>query len=289
MTIVVRDLVADFLLLTPAPPGERPARWRRYADRHADVFEAYFRDLGRLEPGHLDEPLARLFADPHALHRRARTVRALSPEAMATAARLLGRDPAGIDAQIIVLVGLFRANGWVAPLAGRDELFVAVESFPDSESYGRLLLVHEAAHVVHLRSGDAATWPEHGVAAALLREGLSTYVSTVVVGADDDAGCLWFGPGHGEWLAECRRRRAEIVGRLLEDLDATDLDTFAAYFLMRDSERRGDLPRRVGYFAGLEAVRQLARRTAPGEIAGWGHDRARAELRLALRALLTRV
>jgi hypothetical protein len=141
------------------------------------------------------------------LQRRARAVRGEVDRALATAVELMGAEPADIDAHAIVMVGLFASNGWVDELAGQDELFVAVEQLPDEDHYGRLLLVHEAAHVVHSRVRGGSPWPEHNVAVGLLTEGLATHVSAQAMPGLSDAEYLWMSRGHDNGL-----RRAASTG-----------------------------------------------------------------------------
>ena len=79
--------------------------------------------------------------------------------------------------------------------------------------------------------------------------------------------------------------RPEILRRVVADLDATDLEHYAAYFLMRDSPVARNLPKRCGYLVGLAAVRRLRERHPLPEIASWSLPRVRAELRGALAGL----
>lgn len=183
------------------------------------------------------------------------------------------------------MVGLFDSNGWVDELAGRSELFIAVEQVPDDEPCCRLLITHEAAHVVHLRHRAGSDWPQDGIAAGLLDEGLATEVCAQVVPGLPDAAYLWFADDHHPWLEDCRRQYPDLARRLLADLDATDPDTYAAYFLISDSDRRGQLPLRCGYLAGWEIVRWLRRTYPLGIISRWDHQRVKREVQAALSAM----
>jgi hypothetical protein len=276
VAIVVRDLVGDFLAVTrDATPAERPARWRAYVDRHRDVFDVYAQHAALPGTGHLDEPLERLFAARSRLATRAASAGAAAREAVTTATRLLGHPE--IDAEIVLMVGLYRSNGWVSG----GTLYVGVEQYPEDPRYGRLLLVHEAAHLVH-EVAHLVHAPEQDVAGSLLGEGLATLVSALASPGLTDAECLWFAPGHDDWLASCRARHHEIAARIRADLEATDLDTYAIYFLLRDSPLRGDLPLRCGYYLGLLLARRLASAYGLEQVARWPHARIVAELRRAL-------
>jgi hypothetical protein len=286
----VRDLVPDFLACldegAATPAASWPDRWRsRYLGRHRDVFEALDRDgswsraedLAVLLPG-LRDRAADLVA-------RAEAVRALLPSGVAAVCEAMAWSDIADPIECVVLVGLDRANGWADELDGRFALFLAVEQLgPPGDD--RLLVLHEAAHVVHDRRAGIHAWPDHGVANGLFTEGLATQVSAEVDPGRPDEDYLWFGrPGYRSWLDECRHRWPEILDRVRADLPATDPEHYAAYFLMRDSPVAGDLPKRCGYLVGLAAVRRLREHHSLPEIASWSLARIRTEISGALADL----
>ncbi|QLD28715.1 hypothetical protein HXZ27_20820 [Micromonospora carbonacea subsp. aurantiaca] len=290
-SVRVRDLVPTYLEYARAADDASPARrselWRsRYLDRHPDVFAAALDRAGEWSGGDdLPAALDRLTETRADLSSRAVRLRAELPDAVCAVAGALGwaddRDPL----ECVTLVGLHRANGWADRLDGRYALFLAVEQL-DNPAEERLLVHHEAAHVVHDRLATIRDWPDHGVAASLLAEGLATEVTTETVAGLPDEAYLWFHrPGYEPWLAECRSRWAEILDRIIADLDATTLDRHAPYFLMRNLPDGGDLPKRCGYLVGLRVVRELRQAHPLPEIARWDLDRAVPKLRRALGAL----
>ncbi|MGW4295348.1 hypothetical protein ACWEH1_20155 [Micromonospora chersina] len=283
----VRDLVPDFRACldecAETPAASWPDRWRsRYLARHPDVFQALDRDGTWSGAADVADVLLGLRDRASELTARAQAVRGLLPSAVTAVCGALDWSDAGDPVECVVLVGLHRANGWADELDGRFALFLAVERL-GTPGDDRLLVVHEAAHVVHDRRAGIRDWPDHGVANGLLTEGLATQVSVEVDPGRPDEDYLWFGdPGRRSWLDECRRRWPEILGRVRADLDATDPEHYAAYFLMRDSPFAGDLPKRCGYLVGLAAVRRLRERHPLPEIASWPLPRARAEISGAL-------
>ncbi|MCZ7438434.1 hypothetical protein O7598_18645 [Micromonospora sp. WMMC241] len=286
----VRDLVPDFVAVLRecrAVPAERwPGLWRsRYLDRHPDVARVVDRDAGPPAPADVRAAIDRLHDRAADLTARAETVRGLLPDGVAASARALGWAGDGGPVECVVLVGLHRANGWADDLDGRYALFLAVEQLDPPEDV-RLLVQHESAHVIHDRRAGIRDWPEHGVAKNLFVEGLATQVTAELDSGRPDEAYLWFGrPGHRSWLDECRRRWPAILDRVRADLDATDPDHHAAYFLKRDSPLRGDLPPRCGYLIGLAAVRRLRERHDLPELAGWPLPRVRAEMAAVLADL----
>ncbi|MGW5667724.1 hypothetical protein [Micromonospora sp. NPDC003776] len=286
----VRDLVPDFLACLDecagTPAAGWPERWRsRYLGRHHDIFRWLDRDGEWTGAEDLPGTLLGLRDRTGDLAARAEAVRALLPDGVAAVCDALGWSDPDDPVECVVLVGLHRANGWADALDGRYALFLAVEELgPPGDD--RLLVLHEAAHVVHDRLAGIRDWPDHGVANGLLTEGLATQVSAELDAGRPDEDYLWFGrPGQRSWLDECRRRWPEIVHRITADLDATDPAHHAAYFLMRDSPLAGDLPKRCGYLVGLAAVRRLRERHPLPEIASWPLDRVRQEIRQALTDL----
>ncbi|WP_229398381.1 DUF2268 domain-containing protein [Micromonospora okii] len=286
----VRDLVPTYLgyarAAACAPPDRWPELWRsHYLGRHPDVFAAALDQAGEWSDGDgLPAALARLAGAGAELSHRAALLAAELPDAVRAVADAL-RWPGDDDPiECVTLVGLHRANGWADRLDGRYALFLAVEQLADPAE-ARLLVRHEAAHVVHDRLAAIRDWPEHGVAGMLLAEGLATEVGAEVDPGLPDEAYLWFQrPGSSLWLDECRRRWAEILDRIIADLDATTLDRYAPYFLTRDAPG-GDLPKRCGYLVGLRVVRELRRRHPLPDIARWDLDRAVPEIRRALGVL----
>lgn len=286
----VRDLVPDFMACLRAcdgaPATEWPALWRsRYLDRHPEVFAALDGEGEWSRPDDLGGALARLRDDGADLAARSAAVRALLPAGIKAVAEAMDWSTDGDPLDCVVLVGLHRANGWADRLDGRFALFLAVERLgPPGDD--RLLVLHEVAHVLHDRLAAIRDWPPHGVANTLFVEGLATQASAETAPNRTDEEYLWFGrPGYRAWLDTCRRRWPEILDRIGSDLDATDPDHHARYFLSRDSPLAGDLPKRCGYLVGLAVVRRLRAEHPLADIARWPLDRVVDEVRRSLRAL----
>ncbi|MGS2618539.1 hypothetical protein ACVCAH_29020 [Micromonospora sp. LZ34] len=286
----VRDLVPDFLACLRecdgVPVEQWPVLWRsRYLDRHPGVFAELDRSGEWSRSDDLDAVLARLRAESADLAARAAAVRELLPPGIRAVAEAMGWAADGDPLDCVLLVGLHRANGWADRLDGRFALFLAVEQL-GAAGDDRLLVLHEAAHVLHDRLAAIRDWPPQGVANALFTEGLATQVSAEVAPGRGDEEYLWFGrPGYRAWLDTCRRRWPEILDRIGADLDATDPDHHAPYFLMRDSPLAGDLPKRCGYLVGLAVVRRLRAEHRLADLARWPLDRAVDEVRRSLREL----
>ncbi|MGK5739692.1 hypothetical protein [Micromonospora sp. URMC 103] len=286
----VRDLVPDFLAYLSeceaADAGQWATLWRsRYLDRHRDVFAEMDRTGEWSRPDDLAAVLVRLHAEGATLAVRSSAVRALLPQGIGAVAGALDWSGDGDPLECVVLVGLYRANGWADTLHGRYALFLAVEELgPPGDD--RLLVLHEGAHVLHDRLAAIRHWPVHGVANTLFTEGLATQVSVELAPGRGDEEYLWFGrPGYRTWLDRCRRQWPHILDRISADLDATDPDHHAPYFLLRDSPLAGDLPKRCGYLVGLAVVRRLREEHPLSELARWDLERVVTEVRSALRAL----
>lgn len=289
----VRDLVPDFLACldecAEAPVATWPDRWRsRYLGRHPEVFRAVDRDGEWSGAQGLSKIMIGLRDGAAELAARAEAVRALLPAGVTVVGDAMGWAGDGRPIECVVLVGLHRANGWADILDNRLALFLAVEELgPPGDDW--LLVLHELAHVIHDRQAAIRDWPDYGVANTLLVEGLATQVSAELDPGRPDEEYLWFGrPGYRPWLDDCRRRWPEILDRIRADLDATDTEHHAPYFLMRDSPLAAGLPKRCGYLVGLAAVRRLREENSLSDIASWELGRVRVEVRRALADLAAR-
>src|SRR5829696_198672 len=154
----VRDLLGDFAAYWQTAAGldftDREAAWGTlYESLHPDVFDHYFETWGSREellPQALDNHEGEL------LLRRGMELRAVLEPAARRACEVLGVSD--VPLRFVLMVGLFRADGWTHRLDGKETVFFCLEQLEDRDAYAAMV-VHETAHVLHsaVRAGE---WPE---------------------------------------------------------------------------------------------------------------------------------
>ncbi len=265
--MAIRNLVPSFTTL--AGSGDLAARWHEQVVRpHAPIYAAV---TSWVDPADAAAALPGLVARGDSLLAAAeRAARAV--EQAAVLLRDAVPDAGPVDA--VVLVGLGRANGWVAALDGTPTLFLAAEFLP-APGYDVVLALHELIHLVHRRRA-ARDWPADLMAADLFREGLAVHATSRLLPDVEPSGQLWFAPGAEEWIDRCDR--SGLAARALADLDRTDVGS--RWFGGRQ-DRPGELPGRCGYRLG---ERLVAGMDSPlPELLGRPLSEVVAELREALR------
>lgn len=186
------------------------------------------------------------------------------------------------DITFVVLVGMFRSNGWTAMFRNRLTSFLALEYFTEPHHLD-ILIAHEAAHNLHIQC-TPHDWTGFTIGAELFREGLATVVSEIVCPGAAEEEYLWFSTGFSHWIKECERRWEEIGQHLLQDLTCVDMDLYKVYFSVKRPET--NLPMRVAYIFGHRIVAALQNEYTVAEIARWSPERAVAEVRQALKRMV---
>lgn len=237
--MAVHNLVPSFATLTA---GDLVTRWHDQVVRqHAAIYGAV---TPWIDPAHAAVALPGLAGRGEFLLAEAdRAQRAIDQAVDLLRAVLPGLGP--IDA--VVLVGLGRANGWVAAIDGTPALFLAAELLP-APGYDVLLALHELIHLVH-RQRAARTWPDDLMAADLFQEGLAVHATSLLLPETGPSGHLWFAPGFEEWIERCRR--AGLAARALAELDRTDVGD---RWFSGGADRPGEVPGRAGYWLGARLV-----------------------------------
>lgn len=162
--------------------------------------------------------------------------------------------PAGEPLPVVVLAGTTRADGWVETYQGRPTLFVELTKLPTTPAYARVLVAHEAMHVVHAR--ERGPWTET-VGHEVFAEGLATWLSRLIVPRLSELAYLWFDERRTTWLADCVRQEADIARAVLDVVYEPER-THGRRFLSAAAGSGRGLPERCGYFLGLHVLDRLA-------------------------------
>ncbi|MEO7837642.1 MAG: hypothetical protein ABIS21_08395 [Acidimicrobiales bacterium] len=228
----------------------REQQWQeRYEGAHAEVFAAFY----------AEEPAT---DGRKALVRELSSLRQRVGEAGTAMTEILEEvDPQiqtalGVKATSspvhVLIVGPSSTNAVVGRLGDDVALFHCLEWFRSAEG-ARVLAAHEGAHAWHEITLGEDT-PSDDAAWMAFSEGMAIQASRAVAPGRADDDYFWFGyDGFEDWLAWCRDRRDELVGRFAGALGDPDaVDTFFGAGLV-------DRHWRVGYFVADEVVTGLGR------------------------------
>jgi len=266
MAVIVHDLVPEFLAFwdraRDLPPDEQARAWHRLFEAHPAIGNDLTRQDRPFDP-------ARALGLYPGLHDRivanAPHVRRWIEDAYAPVAAAFEADR--IEVHGYGIVGLVTSNGWSAPIAGAEALFLAVERIPD-EKAARLLGTHEMAHAIH---GHLAGTDLETLGYFLFAEGFVTRLTMELMPEYPESEHLWFGPEPDGWTDDCERVMGAVSAEIAGLLDSED-DAVHRRYLMRTEDT--SVPSRIGYLIGLRAVRRLRRRYSLAEMARWSPDLA---------------
>lgn len=249
-----------------------------YEERHADLFAASGGRLGGVD--YLAAAMARYAHDLPRMHE----IRGQLPKLISAATDVLCPTfgLGFLPVQWALAVGTYWSDGWVCDLDGQDTMVLALEML-GSRGHASLLIAHEVAHLAHAQAAGAA-WDELvTLADGLLIEGLAVCASTQFVPNQPVSRYLWAGisttptqESLESWLQRCEAAWPEMRRRLSRDLQRTDDETFATWFLGDGAE--ATMPMRAGYAAGYWLISTLAERFSVGELARWPSQRINQEI-----------
>lgn len=280
--IHIKNICSDFFLFWEQAQhctlSEQKELWlKTYEDTHRDIFDLYYNHWG--DPTLLEDALKRF---PHTIPTLRRVAENVDDRIKAITKKCAEIFETTEDVAFVVMVGVFRSNGWTAMFRNRLTSFFALEWFTEPHHLD-ILIAHETAHSLHIQC-NPHDWTGFTIGGGLFREGLATVVSEMVCPGATEEEYLWFSTGFSHWIKECERRWKEIGQRLLQDLARVDMDLYKVYFNVKRPET--NLPMRVAYIFGYHIVAALQNEYTVAEIARWSPERAVAEARQALKRMV---
>lgn len=168
-----------------------------------------------------------------------------------------------LDADMVLLAGFGRIDGYARFDRGRHVVYIGVDYPEPEDHYLDLIISHEVGHVV--REGDPAIWRALGLdidmshdrftevcpfEEHMIGEGLSTALSEAIYPGHPLHEYLYFEPEQFDW---CRAYQGDIA-RYLRRFRGTAERHYELY--ARDAITPGS-PERTQYFHGWMAVRKL--------------------------------
>lgn len=186
------------------------------------------------------------------------------------------------DVPIYLMASLWSFDGAIRTVHGRKALLFGIDEIARARwevSTLGILFDHELFHVYHHAVSPEAIPEPAPLWRHLWAEGLATHVSEILNPEADPKIVL----GHPRDLAErARPLLPRLVEELRANLDSTDFDTYAKYFLGGLGGDRDGLPARNGYYVGLLIARRLCADASLRHAARWSGQKLRALLERGL-------
>ncbi|HEX7002656.1 MAG TPA: hypothetical protein VF168_00505 [Trueperaceae bacterium] len=220
--------VYGFAAVPPTPAGQ--VRARQLLD---EAWDRYPTELDRIRRG-----AEGLSPEPsHELHRVAELLEC------ETDAKL----------RVIVFVGGFEGNPFVADIEGMTTLSLPIEQSPEERAF---MLPHEVTHVIHgINAGMAMTW-ERSIARIVMEEGLATRVTEKLIPGHE---AERYTTDHDPELYElCTANESEILDSVRTCLHTSDSATVERFTMGAGAAGLS----RTAYYAGWRVVGALT-------AAGW--------------------
>lgn len=169
--------------------------------------------------------------------------------------RLVQRFGGGLDADLVLYVGLCNGAGWVATLNGRDAVLLGMEKILElgwvSLADMQGLIYHELGHIYHGQHGcfrqKVGEGPQRFVW-QLFAEGIAMYFQQELVGDEE-----FYQQDKNGWRAWCSTHFAQIAEDFDQDLPAMTRANQRYFGDWVNYQGRGD----VGYYLGTRFLRSL--------------------------------
>jgi hypothetical protein len=280
--IRIRNLSQDFLNFWDAAQGkgreEQLRLWQElYESKHPEVFGVYFSPphWGRREG--LPEALPRYAKDIETIEKTAEELEKLFPLIVARVLTSFDVGEDEIEFDVIVFVGIYHADGFVFPVAGRTTVFLAVECLAAQHGPGsaELLSTHELSHAMQFSVGLQAHSPlsvafvEDPLSlftrldVRLFAEGFAISASKRIVPGRDESAYLFYSAEQWAW---CQQNRKRLIEMTLRGLAGKDQDVYSKLFETREGAE--ELPyHRTGYYVGWLVIEQLLKRYSLRDLA----------------------
>ena len=176
----------------------------------------------------------------------------------------------GIDADLVLYLGLCNAAGWVTSIHGRDVILLGIEKILELGWYSRQamygLIYHELGHLYHKQYGkleQESEQSEKNFVWQLFTEGIAMYFEQVLVGDDS-----YYHQDENGWKSWCDRNFVQILDDFHHDLPTMSRYNQRYFGDWCDYHGHGD----VGYYLGTRFVRTLLGSVSFDELIGFDID-----------------
>lgn len=159
------------------------------------------------------------------------------------------------EMDVWTFVGGFEMNAFAFASEGRPAVAIPLEMNPEERE---LVLRHEMAHAVHMRTAGLSGGWERSIAQTVISEGLAMHAAKALVPGREDREYIEHRPG---WFAESMAKAPLILKGLEPMLEASDSDTVFRFTMGQGTTGT----EREAYVAGWVVIDELLRqgRTLP--------------------------
>ncbi len=192
----------------------------------------------------------------------------------------------GLDADLVLYVGLCNGAGWATALNGRDAVLLGMEKILELGwvSLGDMqgLIYHELGHIYHSQHGCFRQKVEEGPQRfvwQLFAEGVAMYFEQELAGDDQ-----FYQQDKNGWRAWCSSHFAQIAEDFDRDLPAMTRANQRYFGDWVNYQGRGD----VGYYLGTRFLRSLLEDRGFEEVLGFSVKTVWEEYREFVRKTLGR-
>jgi len=258
--------------------------YENYFNKHPEIYSYYFEHHCRNKELKLENALK---THPNRIEQMnwiADKLKSLTPEITKEYEK---RFPIIFSKDVYIFVGLGGSNAYTYRSMDPHIAF-CVEKFEPNEGGLKVISAHEFGHAVHhlfttyngidakdIQWSNPFTW--------LLQEGVATYLSTLVVNADED---IYFAyQPDREWLSFCEENTNTLIRVFQQDLvQCTSAELFKEWFSINGGETFGYS--RIGYYIAYLLVKHLVdEESIENAMLYWGHPDFEERMKTLLRTI----
>lgn len=229
--------------------------YENYFNKHPEIYSYYFENHCHNKELKFDNALKTQPDKIEQMNWITEKLKSLTPQIIKEYEK---RFPIKFSKDVYIFVGLGGSNAYTYRSMDPHIAF-CVEKFEPYEEGLNVIIAHEFGHAAHhlftTHNGiDAKDIQWYNPFTWLLQEGVATYLSTLVVNADQD---IYFAyQPDPEWLSYCEENTKTIINTFQHDIDqSTTAAIFKEWFSINGGQTFGYS--RLGYYIAYLIVKHL--------------------------------
>ncbi|WP_079527318.1 hypothetical protein [Solibacillus isronensis] len=244
--------------------------YENYFNKHPEIYSYYFENHCHNKELKFDNALKTQPDKIEQMNWITEKLKSLTPQIIKEYEK---RFPIKFSKDVYIFVGLGGSNAYTYRSMDPHIAF-CVEKFEPNEDGLNVIIAHEFGHAAHhlftTHNGiDAKDIQWYNPFTWLLQEGVATYLSTLVVNADQD---IYFAyQPDPEWLSFCVENTKTIINTFQHDIDqSTTAAIFKEWFSINGGQTFGYS--RLGYYIAYLLVKHLVDEEGiENAMLYWGH------------------